>query len=234
VGVADGGATATGLGHLHVERVGTGPGVLLSHGVGDDLHVWDAVVPELATAAEVVRWDLRGHGGSDRPDDPAWYSRATSVADLAALMATFSAPPVLVGHSLGGYLSLAHEILHPGHVRAMVLVAAGPGFRAPEGRAAWNASMDRLVARLGLPAPVAGVAHMHDDLVISRLDEVRVPVALLLGADDHRYEPGMRALQSKLPRADLSLVDGVGHDLHTAAPGAVVTAIRHALAGAGA
>jgi pimeloyl-ACP methyl ester carboxylesterase len=230
MGVGDGPAPVTGIGHLHVERVGSGPGVLLSHGVGDDLHVWDAVVPELAQEAEVVRWDLRGHGGSERPDDPAWYSRDTAVADLAALVATFSAPPVLVGHSLGGYVSLAHEILHPGHVRAMVLVAAGPGFRAPAGRAGWNASMDRLITRLGLPAAVAGVAHMHDDLVISRLDEVRVPVALLLGADDHRYEPGMRALQVKLPCADLSLVDDVGHDLHTAAPGAVVAAIRHALA----
>jgi len=231
--VRGGESPTTGLEHLHVERTGSGPGVLLSHGVGDDLHVWDAVVPALTEGVEVVRWDLRGHGRSERPDDPAWYSRDTGVADLAALVATFAAPPVLVGHSLGGYLSLAHEILHPGHVRAMVLVAAGPGFRAPEGRAGWNASMDRLIARLGLPAAVAGVAHMHDDLVISRLDEVQVPVALLLGADDHRYEPGMRALQSKLPDADLSLVEGIGHDLHTAAPGAVVAAIRHALGEAG-
>ena len=73
---------------------------------------------------------------------------------------------------------------------------------------------------------------MHDDLVISRLGEVAVPVTLVLGADDHRYEPGMRALQAKLPDADLVLVDGVGHDLHTAAPGSVVEAVRAALAAA--
>jgi pimeloyl-ACP methyl ester carboxylesterase len=222
------------LAHLHVVREGAGPGVLCSHGVGDDLHVWDAVAPALAAEAEVVRWDLRGHGGSDRPADPAWYSRDAGVADLAALIDTFAAPPVLVGHSLGGYLSLAHEILHPGRVRGLVLVAAGPGFRAPEGRERWNASMDKLVARLGIPPEVAGVAHMHDDLVITRLDEVRVPVTLLLGAEDHRFEPGMRALQAKLPRADLILVDGVGHDLHTAAPEAVVAAVRGALAGSAA
>jgi pimeloyl-ACP methyl ester carboxylesterase len=219
------------LGHLHVVREGAGPGVLCSHGVGDDLHVWDAVVPALAAEAEVVRWDLRGHGASARPADPAWYSRDTGVADLAALIATFDAPPVLVGHSLGGYLSLAHEMLHPGHVRALVLVAAGPGFRAPAGRAGWNASMDKLIARLGMPAEVAGVAHMHDDLVISRLGEIAIPVTLVLGADDHRFEPGMRALQAKLPDADLLLVDGVGHDLQTAAPEAVVGAVHRALAG---
>ena len=228
----DGPAGEGPLAHLHVVREGAGPGVLCSHGVGDDLHVWDAVAPALAGEAEVVRWDLRGHGASSRPADPAWYSRETGVADLAALVATFAAPPVLVGHSLGGYLSLAHEIVHPGHVRALVLVAAGPGFRAEDGRTKWNASMDRLIGRLGMPAEVAGVAHMDDDLVISRLGEVAVPVTLVLGADDHRYEPGMRALQAKLPDADLVLVDGVGHDLHTAAPGSVVEAVRAALAAA--
>ena len=36
---------------------------------------------------------------------------------------------MLVGHSLGGYLSLAHTLDHPDDVAALVLIATGPGFR---------------------------------------------------------------------------------------------------------
>jgi pimeloyl-ACP methyl ester carboxylesterase len=165
-----------------------------------------------------VAYDLRGHGASARPDDESWYSRDAALADLASLIEEATAPgrprPVLVGHSLGGYLSLAMAILHPERVRALVLVAAGPGFRDPEARARWNASMDRLVGRLSLPAPVARLAHMHDDLVINRLGEIAIPVLLLVGGDDARFGPGVSVLASKIPGAVLHVFDGAGHAVH--------------------
>ncbi len=204
---------------VHVERTGTGPAVIFSHGIGDTHTVWRHQVGPIAEAGhESVAYDLRGHGASPRPDDESAYSREIAVADLSALVdlaaRAIGPRPVLVGHSLGGYLSLMLAITQPGRVRGLVLVAAGPGFRDPEARAKWNGSMDRLVARLGLPGPVARLAHMHDDLVISRLAEVDVPVLLLVGGEDVRFLPGVQVLAAKIPGARLEVLEGAGHAVH--------------------
>ena len=60
-------------------------------------------------------------------------------------------PAILVGHSLGGYLSLAQAILEPGSVSGLVLVAAGPGFRSDKSRDQWNASIDPIAAEAQIP-----------------------------------------------------------------------------------
>jgi pimeloyl-ACP methyl ester carboxylesterase len=204
---------------VHVVRRGDGPAVVLSHGIGDSHEIWDRQVEALVAAGyQTVAYDLRGHGASARPDDDAWYSREQAIADLDALVDAGTVAgrprPVLVGHSLGGYLSLASTILQPGRVRALVLVAAGPGFRDPDARAKWNVSMDRMIVRLGRPAAVARLAHMHDDLVISRLGEIDVPVLLLVGGEDARFLPGVQVLAAKLADARLEVLAGAGHAVH--------------------
>ncbi len=204
---------------VNVERTGSGPAVIFSHGIGDTHTVWrNQVGPIAAAGHECVAYDLRGHGASPRPDEDSAYSREIAVADLAGLVEVATRSdgprPVLVGHSLGGYLSLTLAITQPGRVRGLVLVAAGPGFRDPDARAKWNGSMDRLVARIGLPGPVARLAHMHDDLVISRLGEIDVPVLLLVGGEDPRFLPGVQVLAAKIPGSRLEVLDGAGHAVH--------------------
>jgi pimeloyl-ACP methyl ester carboxylesterase len=204
---------------LHVERTGEGPAVVLSHGFGDTGDVWRRQAPALAAAGyTAVTYDLRGHGRSPRPDDADAYSRDRGVGDLALLVDAHSPAglprPVLGGHSLGGYLSLAHAIERPGRARALVLVAAGPGFRDPRAQERWNASMERAAARLGLPAAVAGLARMDDDLVLARLGEIEVPALLLVGSEDARFRPGIDVLAAKLPRSELVVFAGAGHAIH--------------------
>jgi pimeloyl-ACP methyl ester carboxylesterase len=204
---------------LHIERTGDGPAVILSHGFGDDADVWRHQRGALAGAGyTAVTYDLRGHGRSARPSEPDAYSRERALGDLALLVDAHSpagAPrPVLGGHSLGGYLALAHAITRPGRVRALVLVAAGPGFRDPAARERWNASMERAAGRVGLPVAVAGLARMDDDLVLSRLGEIDVPALLLVGSEDARFRPGIDVLAAKLPHADLVVFAGAGHAIH--------------------
>ena len=102
--------------------------VLLTHGFGASSHMFAGTVADLSTDHTVVVWDMRGHGRSDSPGDPAAYSVRTSLDAMLAILDDVGAErAVLVGHSLGGYLSLELAITHPERVAALVLVDTGPG-----------------------------------------------------------------------------------------------------------
>ena len=82
---------------------------------------------------------MRGHGQSDYPADPAAYSEALTVADMAALLDEVGADRAIVGGlSLGGYMSLAFHRAHPQRVRALLIIDTGPGFKKDDARDAWN------------------------------------------------------------------------------------------------
>lgn len=118
---------------LHVRttsRRGTdaGPTFVLTHGLSCDHRLWAYQASLLSELGRVVTWDLRGHGASEgrladiRPDRLA--------EDLAAVVeATAAGPVFLVGHSLGGMVSLLALRDHPlvrARTRGAVLIAT-PG-----------------------------------------------------------------------------------------------------------
>jgi pimeloyl-ACP methyl ester carboxylesterase len=116
---------------LHVQRLGA-PGrvpVVFVHGlVMDNLSSWYFTVAGAAAArADVILYDLRGHGRSERP--PGGYGLADMVADLDGLLDALAveAPVVLVGNSFGGLLALVYAIARPERVRGLVLVDAHLG-----------------------------------------------------------------------------------------------------------
>src|SRR4029450_3938051 len=97
-----------------------------------------------------VLGDYRGHGISDAPLDASRYSMERVVADLRHVL-DWAAPGrrvVLCGLSFGGLASLRFTIAHPERVRALVLMASGPGFKNPEGQARWEAQVERIATRL--------------------------------------------------------------------------------------
>lgn len=81
--------------------------LLLLHGLGDSSAVWAGLAAALGDRYRIVAPDLRGHGDSDKPDDPAAYSFAAIAADLEALLAALGWERVTaVGHSWAGKLLL--------------------------------------------------------------------------------------------------------------------------------
>ncbi len=123
---------------IYVEEAGSGPAVVLTHGFGGTCKTWDAQFALLERRYRTLRWDLLGHGRSAVPEDPEAYTRERSLDDLARLVDRAGGEVVLVGHSLGGYLSQCHALNHPEGVRGIALVATGPGFREAEKREQWN------------------------------------------------------------------------------------------------
>ena len=94
--------------------------------------------PRSPTDYRVILWDMRGHGRSGDPADPA---RLFAGADASATWRRCSMPAAssarsIGGLSLGGVMSLAFHIAYPERVRALMLFDTGPGFRNPERPAA--------------------------------------------------------------------------------------------------
>ncbi|MEZ5237347.1 MAG: alpha/beta fold hydrolase [Acidimicrobiales bacterium] len=219
--------TPSDLSHLHVERHGRGPLVLCTHGGADTGDTWREQVGFLAGLGRTaVSWDLRGHGRSAAPLDPAYYSRELAVADIGALVDSTPGPAVLMGHSLGGYLSLAFALRHPERVAALVLVATGPGFRDEAARAQWNEMARTGITKGGAPAEAVGLLAQHDSWVIDNLAAIEAPVLQVVGDGDKMFLRATRYAAEKFSGPVRTVVvEGAGHHVHRRAAEQVNAAI---------
>jgi pimeloyl-ACP methyl ester carboxylesterase len=103
---------------------GSGPALLLIHGVGDNSSTWEAVHALLAQRFTVIAPDLLGHGESDKPR--ADYSLAAFANGMRDLLAVLGIKRVtVVGHSLGGGVAMQFAYQYPQLVERIVLVSTG-------------------------------------------------------------------------------------------------------------
>jgi pimeloyl-ACP methyl ester carboxylesterase len=105
---------------------GRGPTVILIHGMGASRYDWEALVPELVSAGyRTYTVDLLGHGSSPRPDASDLYTVESIYGALEDWIDRLSAPGPyhLIGHSLGGYLSLEYSLSHQDEISAITLIA---------------------------------------------------------------------------------------------------------------
>ncbi len=114
---------------LHGDRIayrqaGEGPVVLLVHGITSDSTVWERVMPGLARSCTVIAPDLAGHGESHRGrGDYSLGAHASTLRDL--LLTLGHARATVVGHSLGGGISLQFAYQFPDMCERIVLVDSG-------------------------------------------------------------------------------------------------------------
>src|SRR5271170_580261 len=65
---------------IYYEVHGSGPPLLLTHGYSSTSAMWQGQIEALSKRHRLVLWDMRGHGRSDYPQDPAAYSEALTIA----------------------------------------------------------------------------------------------------------------------------------------------------------
>lgn len=194
---------------------GSGPAVVFIHGIGSSAETWRPVADRLADTHTVVRFDLLGHGGSPILDDPAEYTRDRALVDLDDILSTLDGPAVLVGHSLGGYLALAHAATREGVARGVIVLNTGPGFRDPEKREAWNERSRRNAHRFGVPEQAAELNLQEDSVVMERLAEMTTPTLVLAGtADRPEYTGAGQYMERKMPNGRFMAVEGGEHAMH--------------------
>lgn len=99
--------------------------MLLVHGLASSLDNWQTLIPGLVSAGyKVYAVDLLGHGESHKPTGAHHYRIETIFSFFVEWInrLDLEAPPILIGHSLGGYLSLSYAIQNPERVRGFVLI----------------------------------------------------------------------------------------------------------------
>jgi len=116
---------------LRFEQRGDGPPLLLMHGLGSSLRVWDPVRPLLEAHMDVIAIDLPGHGGSPLPPSSNASKPGALALTIAAFLDRLGIPTAhLAGNSLGGWLAL--ELAKIGRARSVTALSpAGLWRRTP-------------------------------------------------------------------------------------------------------
>lgn len=128
---------------------GDGPPVVLSHPLGMDRRMWDAIAPALAAGHAVLRYDHRAHGASGVPPGP--YAMDDLVEDAARLVRDWGRGPVAwIGLSMGGMVGQGLAARHPDLVSRLV-IANSSAYYPAAAREAW-AQRIATVERDGLAA----------------------------------------------------------------------------------
>ncbi len=141
---------------LNVERMGSGPPLVLLHGFTGSATSWGPLAEMLAARNTVIAVDIVGHGASGKPDDLAPYAIDRAARDAVAGMLAFGfRRSSWLGYSMGGRLALYVAATIPKAVDRLVLVGASPGLADPEEREARRAADEALADRIeseGVPA----------------------------------------------------------------------------------
>lgn len=111
---------------------GNGPELLLIHGISSNGGGWDPVIDDLSQHFSPITVDLRGHGHSDKPDSGYLYD--DYISDLEHLLIEMDMEhPLIMGHSLGGIITLWWAARHPSQAKALVIedspLRSGEDFR---------------------------------------------------------------------------------------------------------
>lgn len=128
---------------------------LLLHSQAAHGHWWDWAAPLLAEGFHVIAPDLRGHGQSQWPEPPA-YAFTDYVADAVGVLDALGwRTPLVIGHSMGGYVGALLASLHPRRVGALVIADTLAEWR--EEQEAWaRRQLDRPGPRFASREEAAG------------------------------------------------------------------------------
>ncbi|MGZ8762609.1 MAG: alpha/beta fold hydrolase [Acidimicrobiia bacterium] len=129
----DEGTTSVDGCDIHYARWGPAgrPGIVLVHGGAAQAHWWDHVAPLLAPDCCVVALDLSGHGDSGRRDrypTSTWADEIVAVAEHSGI----AGPPVVVAHSMGGWVAITAAAEHGDHLAGIVVLDSPVRRPAPE------------------------------------------------------------------------------------------------------
>ena len=166
--------------------------VVLHHGLGADLHVWDAQLAILRTSRRAVAFDMRGHGQSPHGGP---YTVEALAQDLDEVVTTLCLGPFwLVGHSMAGAVLSAYAGMQPHKLTGLVYVdAVGDFTRAP---AAMRASFRKQAEGVTPERLQAAFADMLGPL--AKLD-TRLRVLESAARMDLSAFAALRASMSELP-----------------------------------
>lgn len=218
------------------------PVLVLVHGFTGGAHDWAGVVDELACTSRVITIEHRGHGASTNTGDPATYTFTQLAIDLTAALDAIAPPEFdLLGHSMGGIVSMHYALAHRDRVRSLILMdtagrASGDGPEHPlrigvESVRATGDLMGRLATFSGLlpdelratleyswaamdPAAFVALGEQlltHDDGLLDQLAGFTAPTTVIVGEHDTGLRHGADELAATIPGATLVVIPDAAH-----------------------
>ena len=228
---------------LNYEVHGSGPALVLLEGMGGDIPGWRRNIPTLAGDLSVIAYDLRGNGRSDEPLGPC--TMTTFVDDTVALMDALAIDRAhIYGQSFGGMVAQEMAITRPHRVATLILACTHPGpahaiavdrAKVPKGEP-WRAlyapgfpdrhpdhvADDLRSGATQPPHPIGGRRQreaMQGWSAFERLERIETPTLVLHGSEDMVVAPeNARLLASRIPGAELHILEGAGHVYHSEQP----------------
>jgi pimeloyl-ACP methyl ester carboxylesterase len=196
---------------------GEGPLVILIHGLRGTLESWQrtGVVRVLSPHFKVIAMDLRGHGRSTKPHEPASYG-AELAADVVRLLKHVGATKAhVVGYSLGGLIALDFAALQQKH--ALSVVVGGTGWPPPD--AVDNFRRQAEAFERGKASVIEGddaraLAALSRGLRVLSEEDIRgikIPLAVIIGADD-RFIADAQRLSRAVPDTEMVLIPATDHE----------------------
>ena len=202
-----------------LDDVGKGDPLILLHGIATDRHIWDLVVPELASERRVVTLDLPGFGGSAPVGEDFDLERVAERIVHGLTGRGIHGPFDLVGHSLGGGIAITLAAMHPRLVRRLVLVA-------PAGLRPFPATVSNVLAA----AADAVLAARRGAVSLTEVWWGRKLLLSLTAADGAELPPTL-ARQLVEASATAQRTARGARDDHLRRPAAVTDAAAHAARG---
>lgn len=230
---------------------GDSPPIVFVHGTRFSAGQWSPQLAALQKDFPVAAVDLPGHGA--RSAQP-WSLHAATEVIASAVDSLDHGPALVVGHSLGGYVSLEFARHHPERLRGLVLAGASAATRGPwaapyrwvaglvpripaDRLTRWN---DRLLRRLYPPdvvdATIRSGYAFHTlpaawDDILGRFDatamrHVPAPVLILNGEKDTPFRSGERDFARAHPHARVELIPRARHLANFDDPAAFTDAVR--------
>lgn len=199
---------------------GEGPAVLLIHGFTMWSEMWlkNGVIDAIFAKNKVIVPDLRGHGKSTKPHDPAMYG-ATLIRDLVSVLENEREGAAhLIGFSTGAELALKLATSEPEKVSSLLLIGSGwsgmdvmPIYRE---HASWTRETgEQMAPEPDYDAMDALVSAMPEIIDISRdeIKSLRIRSAGIAGSEDPEL-PNLERLVGVLKGFKLSVLPGVSHE----------------------
>ena len=192
------------------ELTGEGPTTIVwVHGIGGSHHAWDEITPQFPGFRHLTM-DVRGMGESEKTDGP--MSIEMWARDLNGLMEALKIDRgVVIGHSMGGAISLRFAIDFPHRLIGLLPLSTSSRV-GPQARDSWMKQADEIEAtNPHLAAARRAVADYNMD---EEMKSIRVPTLVIVGDADRTTPAGGSVIISRcIEDADLEIYPGIGHNV---------------------
>jgi pimeloyl-ACP methyl ester carboxylesterase len=223
---------------LAFKSAGSGPPVLILHGLFGSGRNWHAIAGTMASTHEVLAVDLRNHGDSPWTGSMNYIDMARDVQAL--ITREQLQQPHVIGHSMGGKTAMALALLYPecvGRLTVVDIVPASYGDRLSPYMSAMR-HMALIPQKLGMPnehfdwrcnlqaigASLPELCGFPRALLERRFER---PVSLIAGSQSDYVTPEDESrFKAMFPCLDLTFIEGAGHWVHADRPEEFLAAVR--------